>query len=102
MGAGPGESYLQPESVWEQFGVHCAAVSPPFPKCQLLGRRENCMSLTWMLLCSSLVLETFFYPVEQQASALELSCTPAVIAHTLTCQSFCICYFFMSAFAHII
>lgn len=60
MGAGPGESYLQPESVWEQFGVHCAAVSPPFPKCQLLRRRENCMSLTWMLLCSSLVLETFF------------------------------------------
>ena len=28
MGAGAGGSNLQPKNVWEQFWVHCAAVSP--------------------------------------------------------------------------
>lgn len=65
---------------------------------------ENCLNLTWILLCSCLVFQTFnfFNPVEQWASALEFSCTPAVTAYSLTCQFFCICYFFTSAFAHII
>lgn len=56
-GTGHGGSCLQPESV----GAAVLMLS----KMPVFG--ENCLNLTWILLCSCLVLQifNFFYPVEQ-------------------------------------
>lgn len=60
MGAGAGGGAIYNLRVFGSSFGFTVLQFPRFPKRQFLGRRENCMSLTWILLRSSLVLETFF------------------------------------------